>query len=339
MNDDRLVARLAPVSDAEAMTMVSDHAAWELAEQIMRTDPGAGRRPGLGWTRRPRILVPALTTVVAAAAAAAVVIAVTGQPGTAPGRTATPGPAAAAVTVNTPMQLAANATTLASRSTGPGPSQWVYLQAVSTISHSPQGGIMAQVPGTRQASESWTQAGGQQSATLQDGKVVVTGVLGTPAGWPAISYAYLNSLPTDPASLMRVIRHNLQTLPSPFAQGDAGPQVFDAVAGLIENNPELSPRLSAALYGVLAQLPSVHLGHARDLAGQPVLSLYQTEEGYLQREIFVNPVTYAYAGQLETAIRAHTVSGLDGSVSIRAGEILADDAVVTTRIVDRPGER
>jgi hypothetical protein len=343
MNDDRLISRLAPVSDADAATLVSEHAAWELAEQIMLTDPGTHRRLGTRQLRRPRILVPAaLTAVAAGAVAAAVAIAApttTAHVGTRPGSNAGPMPAAAAPAVTTPMELAANATTIASHSASPGPSQWVYLKVVSTISRSPQGGVMAQIPGTRQSAETWTQAGGQESAVVQHGMVIVTSLPGSPEGWPRISYSYLNSLPTDPASLSRVIRHNLQTLPNPFSQGAGAPQVFDSVAALIENNPELPPRLSAALYGVLAQLPSVRLGHATDLAGQKVLSLYQTEDGYLRREIFINPVTYAYAGQLEIATHAHTSSGLGGSVSVGAGELLADDAIVTSQTVDHPGEK
>lgn len=339
MNNDSLISRIAPVSDADAATLVSEHAAWELAEQIMRTDPGTRRGLGLRQMRRRRILLPTLTAVAAGAAAAAVAIAVTAQPRTLPGSNAGPTPKPAALAVTSPVQLAANATTLASRSTSLGPSQWVYLKVMSTISRSPQGGIMAQIPGTHQITETWTQASGQESASVQDGKVVVTSILGSPEGWPRISYGYLNSLPTDPASLMRVIRHNLQTLPNPFSQGAGSPQVFDAVAALIENNPELSPRLSAALYGVLAKLPSVRLGHTTNLAGQQVLSLYQTEDGYLRREIFINPVTYAYAGQLAIAIHPHTSSGLDGTVSVHAGELLADDAIITSQIVDHPGER
>jgi hypothetical protein len=105
---------------------------------------------------------------------------------------------------------------------------------------------MAHMPGTRQITERWTQAGGQEVASVQDGKIFVTTILGSPEGWPRISYGYLNSLPTDPASLMRLIRHNLQTLPNPFGQGAGAPQVFDAVAALIENNPELPPRLPTA---------------------------------------------------------------------------------------------
>ena len=348
MSDDRLISRLAPVSDADAVALVSEQAAWELAEQIMRTDPGTHRELGPRRLRRRRIVLPAaLTAVAAGAAAAAVAIASTtphvgtrpGNAWTPPGMSARPTPTAVALAITTPMELAANATTIASHGSAPGPSQWVYLKAMSTISHSPAGGLMAQIPGTRQSSETWTQAGGQESAVVHNGKVVVTSVLGSPEGWPRTSYRYLNSLPIDPASLLRVIRHNLRTLPNPFSQGAGDPQVFDSVAALIENNPELPPRLSAALYGVLAQLPSVRLGHATDLAGQKVLSLYQTEDGYLRREIFINRVTFAYAGQLVIAVHAHTSSGVDGSVSVRAGELLADDAVVTDQIVNHPGER
>jgi hypothetical protein len=38
------------------------------------------------------------------------------------------------------------------------------------------------------------------------------------------------------------------------------------------------------------------------------------------------------------AIRPHTSSGLDGTVRVHAGELLADDAIVTSQIVDY-GER
>jgi hypothetical protein len=344
MNDDSLISRIAPVSGADAATMISERAAWELAEQIMRTDPGtrrglAPRRLRRGRIALPKAVIAAAAGAVAAAAAVAVAIATTAQPGTPPGIDAGPRPKATALAVISPLELAANATTIAKHSASPGPSQWVYLKVLSTISSSPQGGIMAQIPGTRQTTETWTQAGGQEAASVQNGKIIVSDLLGSPEGWPRISYGYLNSLPANPTSLLEVIRHNIQTLPNPFGQSAGEPQIFDSVAALIENYPELPPRLSAALYGVLAQLKSVGLGHATNLAGQKVLSLYQTEDGYLRREIFVNPVTYAYAGQMVTAIRSHTSSGLDGTVRVHVGELLADDAIITSQIVDRPGER
>jgi hypothetical protein len=78
---------------------------------------------------------------------------------------------------------------------------------------------------------------------------------------------------------------------------------------------------------------------AEHLGARPLACPLKRSSRYLRREIFINPVTYAYAGQLETAIRAHTGSGLDGNVSVHAGEVLADDAILTSQIVGSPGER
>jgi hypothetical protein len=238
MNEDALISGIAPVSSAEAAALVSEHAAGELAEQIMRTDPrtrgSLARRP----LRRHRFVLPAALT--AAAAAAAVAIIATTQPSPQPGN-AVQAPQTLAPAV-TPAQLAANVTVIASTSTSPRPSQWVYVKVMSTISHSPPGGLMVQIPGTSQFRETWTQAGGQQQATFaQDGKLIVSSLLGSPQGWPRITYRYLNSLPTSPVALMRVIRHDLQTIPSGNGSSDAAPQVFDSVAALIENYPELPP--------------------------------------------------------------------------------------------------
>jgi hypothetical protein len=354
VNADRLISRLAPVSDDEAAALVSERAAWELADQIVRTDPGQELRRGAltsdsilqtgrlrqpadpilqtGPGRRRRVRWPALTVVAAVAAAAVVAVAVLAQHPAGLVHPPRPKSSASAATVATPAQLAAQATLLASRHNGPGPSQWVYAEVLSTRSRSAPGGLMAQIPGTRQTSQTWTKAGGQASAVIQHGRVIVSSILGSPVGWPQLSYRYLHSLPVNPTRLLRLIRHNLRTLPSPFTTGAGDPQVFTAVAALIENNPELPPRLSAALYGVLAELPSVRLGHATDLAGQRMLSLYQTQDGYLRQQIFINPVTYAYAGQLATAIHAY-------AGRVRRGEILADQAILSTQIVNGPGQR
>lgn len=238
------------------------------------------------------------------------------------------------------MALAANDTVIAGRSIDPRPTQWIYLKVTSTISHAPPGGVMAQIPGTHQTTQTWTRVDGRKIAFFKTGKVIVTStdIAGSPVGWPHINYRYLNSLPTNPARLTDVIKHNIQTIP-PAEPGATGQHIFYAVKALIENNPVLPARLSAALYGVLAQLKLVHLGHATDLAGRKVLSLYQIQDGYLKEEIFINPATYAYAGQTTVAIRAHASSGLDGTMHVRKGELLADQAIITSAIVNRPAQR
>ncbi len=344
MNNDILISRIAPVSDADAAAMVSEPAARELAEQIMRTDPR--RRTGTPRSRRRygRMVLPAAAAAAAAAAAVAVALAGT-VPAVQPRHTSDQGPAGSPPTVHlaavtSPIALAANASVIANRSTDSGPTQWIYLKVMSTISHAPPGGIMAQIPGTRQTTQTWTRVDRRKTAILRNGEVVVnsTSIVASPVGWPHISYRYLNSLPTSPARLMDVIKHNVQAIP-PVEPGATGQHIFYAVVALIENNPVLPARLSAALYGVLARLKSVHLGHATDLAGRKVLSLYQIQDGYLKEEIFINPVTYAYAGQRTVAVRAHVSGGLDGTIHVRNGELLADEAIVTSTIVNRPGEK
>jgi hypothetical protein len=355
MNDDILISAIAPVSDADAAALVSAQAAAELAEQITRTEEGkrrvlAPRRPATRSATRPkpgRLVRPAAATAAAAAAAAAAVIAVavalaaTAESG-GPHRSGTgPSPAAGGLAAPTgPLALAANATVIASRSIDPRSTQWIYLKVLSTTSNAAPGGIMAQVPGTRRITETWTQVSGQKFAYVQHGKIIVIGtsIAGSPYGWSRITYRYLNSLPTSPAGLMKVIRHNIQMLPAPGA-GATGQQIFDSVVALIENNPVLPARLSAACYGVLARLKSVRLGHVMSLAGKEVLSLYQVQDGYLRREILISPDSYAYSGQITVAVRSRTLRGLDGVLHVRKGELLADDAIIASQIVNRPGER
>ena len=70
-----------------------------------------------------------------------------------------------------------------------------------------------------------------------------------------------------------------------------------------------------------------------------MLTLSQTQQGYLKEEIFINPATYAYAGQQTLAIRDHTSTGLDGTLHIHQGELLSDNAIMSSAIMDQPGER
>ena len=337
MNDDVLISRIAPLSDADAAAMISGQAARELAEQIMQTDP-AGRPGPARHRRHPLRMVPVAAAITAAATVVAVMVALARPvPAVRPPR-GNSWPPAHLEAVTSPAALAANATLAADRTIDPRPTQWIYLMVISTISHAPPGGAMAQIPGTRQTTGTWTRADRRQTAFLTNGRIVMmsTDILGSPIGWPQITYSYLNSLPTDPDRLMNVIKDNVQAIPG---DDPTGQRVFNAVVALIENNPALPARLSAALYGVLAELNSVHLGHATDLAGQRVLSLSEVQQGYLKQEIFINPATYAYTGQETLAIRDHTSTGLDGTLHIHQGELLADNAIVASAIVDHPGER
>lgn len=301
----------------------------------------SGRAPAPSRRGRRPVLVGGL--VAGAVAAGAIAVAVT--PGgehhmRPPARTTTP--ALRLVAVTSPMALAANAATVAQRSSVPAPTQWVYVKMESTISHAPPSGAMAQVPGSHRIKESWTRVDMQSIASIRHGKIQVTstnGGMGTPIGWPAITYPYLNSLPTDPDALLTLMRHNLTDPRLAGAGGRAkDDDVFDSVIALMENYTVLPARLNAALYGVLARLKVVHLERAHDIAGRRVLSLYRVQDG-MKTAIFIDPATYAYAGQKILMVADHSSRGLDGTLRLRKGELLNDEAILVSKIVNSPGAR
>jgi hypothetical protein len=108
MNDDTLLARLAPVTDEQASAMVSRRALGELAEDIVRTAPheapaAPGRRQARPVSRTRRRLTWAAASALAAGASVAVAVtASAGQPApggktahnAASGSSARPAPAA-----------------------------------------------------------------------------------------------------------------------------------------------------------------------------------------------------------------------------------------------------
>jgi hypothetical protein len=155
---------------------------------------------------------------------------------------------------------------------------------------------------------------------------------GTLAGWHAISYQYLLSLPSDPAKLEAIIAAHA-------GRGDVA--IFTAIDYLLSSQltAVLPPRLYASLYGVLARLPDVRFDPTTDIAGRPGIGLSVVTEGYLREEIVINPVTYAYMGDLYVAVRAHTDVGTDGTRQIKKGQILGWSALLRSGIVRSAGQR
>jgi len=313
---------------------------YDSALQALNAEINGSAKPARS-RRRPIVL----SAVLAGAVAAATVVTITDL-NSGNDRHAPPSaiqsvrPKARLVAVTTPLDLANNATLVASGFPIPSPSQWIYTKVETTTSHAPPGGAMAQDPGTHTTRENWARVDFKLFASMSHGKLLTVGGLGgSPYGWPSITYAYLASLPTDPDALLAQIRHNLATEPTPDHGKTGDPYVFESILALVENYQVLPPQLNAALYGVLARLKTVRLGHTKDLAGRPVLSLYEIDEGYLKDEILINPTTYAYAGQKRSVVRIHSDTGLDGTLHFRKGEVLADEAVLVSKIVNSPGRR
>jgi hypothetical protein len=178
MNDDTLLARLAPVTDEQAASLVSRQALGELAEDIIRstpprptTGPARQRRRPVNPTRRRLTwaAASAVTVGAVAAAAAVVVIARGGQPasGGLPG-----------LGRNT----AQNATSGASQR--PGPAASTTLTAW-TVTENRDGTLSVTI-------REMADPSGLQATLRADGaRVVVTASLAWPAGcsqWRSGSY-------------------------------------------------------------------------------------------------------------------------------------------------------
>jgi len=359
------IRQISPVSDADAARMVSPDAFADLAAQIVATPVFEPARPGvpagarsrpLGSSRGRRWLLAAPVAGVAAAAIiAGGVIVSHGSSGPArpsagashPGAVPSFGPAVTAA------QLVDYATrTAAARPPfNPGPREWIYTDVLQATSSAGGGGSLAGPPDGRAEQKTWVRVDYQKTAYLKDGKLVIkasdvprsakTGqaVMPVPFGWPSASYAYLNSLPTNPARLAAVIRHNLATQPNPIgADGTGNVGVFNAVQILMQN-VVLPPRLLAALYGVLASDPGVHFERSvTDLDGRTGVGFSTVQEGYLKEQIVVNPRTYAYMGYIDVTVRAHTSTGLDGTEHFRKGQILGWQAMLASGIVPKAGQ-
>lgn len=187
--------------------------------------PRASRAGAKGW-KRGYGRIAAAGAVAAAIAAAAVVVVVQGHatPGRGPGHhrasTSTaagiqawplpggsPRPAASAAQL---VDYATRAAAAAPRF-DPKPHDWIYTKTLDATSSAGEGGMLFGSPDGRAVEQSWLRVDGRQTAYLSHGKLVVSrllprGAVGpTPGGWPNITYRYLDSLPSSPASLKAVI--------------------------------------------------------------------------------------------------------------------------------------
>jgi hypothetical protein len=122
-----------------------------------------------------------------------------------------------------------------------------------------------------------------------------------PAIWRFKTYAYFNSLPTDPAKLAAIINASNKT--DDYHDGRGAVGVFNDVETLLDLPIVLSPKVRAAFYAVLAGEPGVRFqSHVTDVAGRTDVAFSIDERDGTMSEILINPTTYAYMGQLDIAM-------------------------------------
>lgn len=262
--DEQLDALWPPSDRAAALDRV-------LADAADAAEPLAARHRG----GRRRVLVLGLPAVAAAVAVAVVVpiIAPSGGPGGA-------GPAAAAE-LNRLAQVAAT-------TPGPtaGPGQFLHLLVEEhqrgRMGINPDGSAR---PVDTVVLESWTAHDGTTWRRDVNNPDPVDYYKFAPGGddTAAPSPSYLNSLPTDPAKLEQLLRHN----PDEPDSSGSDAAVFTAVGDMLRGG-FAPPALRTALVKVLERLPDVALGPATtDALGRPAVQV--TIAG--QDSLFFDPAT------------------------------------------------
>ena len=258
------------------------------------------RTPWTQWSRRR--LIAASVAVAAVAAAAGVAAHVNGdhfryegpQVLAWTGRPAAPLPPLGLPSVGRArtgaqlVEFAGRAAALAS-ARAPGRRDWVYMKIEFADSTKGSGGFLFGAPNERAFSLNWVRVDWREYAGTQSFPVslppqtvvhthisISRGGSGSLGGWKSVRYAYLNSLPTDPARLRAVILS--QNNPRmPWYEPNPDVAVFSAIATLLVGQTEgvwLLPRLAVTLYRLLQQTPGVHFETAADLAGRTGLGFY-----------------------------------------------------------------
>jgi hypothetical protein len=311
--------------------------------------------------RGRRVLVPAAVALALAATVTSVlgfglghsaqpprqrVVSWSGVPGALP-----PEPGLSVGRARTAAELAAFATRAAAAAPqrAPGPREWVFMMVETAASSAGGGGFLFGPPDKRVTGLEWNRVDWREAASASlpaqlpptrrvRGRLSISPESpGTLTGWRSISYSYLNSLPTSPARLESVILAN-----SGDPRGTTpGVAVFDSIFTLFQGETEgtwVPRRLAATMYQVLLRLPGVRFDSGTDLAGRTGLGLYLVEDGWLKRELVINPVTYTFMGSEVVAARDHTLTGTDGVRHVRNGQVLSWLALLYSAIVRHVGQ-
>lgn len=311
-----------------------------LLREVALTEPLGGRTARAARPRRlVRVLVPALACAVAVVGAVAVNLADTAGHGTAAVR------GAAAPEVPEATRLLDRIALAAAAQERPAvrADQFVYVESrVAYAAQNAAGGPVSIAPMHRR--QVWLSADGSRPGLLrEEGRpdsrldvdapvYTLDGPGATPRpstrhdGGPSIgdpTHAYVASLPTDPDTLLELIRKETR------GGQDPDQRAFTAIGGLLAET-WAPPRVSAALYRAAARIPGVTVVRAaHDAAGREGVAVARTAHGRQTQWVF-DRTTYAFLGE-RTVL---TEAGDAGP----AGTVVGASAVLTKAAVDRAGE-
>ncbi len=153
------------------------------------------------------------------------------------------------------------------------------------------------------------------------------------AGVPAAgSYAGLRTLPTTPRALLAYILRHFQPghLVPPGYPPTLADREWEGLFIILDNNVVVPPKLAAAIFRALADIPGVTLAHdAQNAAGQYGIGVTKTVDRVRSALIF-DPHTYQLIGW-----QPGWVIPVDGGPGPQTSGIRSANAVLRTAVVDR----
>ncbi|MBN6056786.1 CU044_5270 family protein, partial [Nonomuraea sp. RK-328] len=185
--------------------------------------------------------------------------------------------------------------------TPPRDDQWIYTERRDQ-GHYYKGlplgtRLTPRTPPKTRVEDFWTRADGRRVGYMVNGKLMTTNPgMRTPEN----TYSLLVSLPTDPDALLAAFRK----MHGKYTRVDDG-YIFERFAVTLHQNI-VPPAQEAAIYRAMAKIPGVKVDEAAtDAEGRPALSVSRVADGWRNVEILLDPVTYAFRGQRETAVADH----------------------------------
>jgi hypothetical protein len=267
-------------------------------------------------TRRLARIGVSGAAVVAAAAVTALVVTTAGPaagPTTHPGRShqQLAAPRSDAQRLLAQVSLAADEQTVTVRD-----DQFIYADVLSSLT----GGNKP--PLVRQHDQAWVSVDGSRPGrAVGPGKDATLPVTGTPASIDSPNYRYLETLPTDPAKLIALLRGQRGMYKQSVSDDDA---LWMSLDGLIKSAPVMPPKLAAAVYQAAAEVPGITVVRdVTDAAGRHGVgvSYAVSFDGTRSTWIF-DPKTDQYLGDRQVTQQDTEVTALLGhGVVDQVGEL------------------
>ncbi|MEU1664260.1 CU044_5270 family protein [Streptomyces sparsogenes] len=257
----------------------------------------------------------------------------------------------------------------------PGPHQWIYTESAREELPTGPGPMAESLEGvdTKRGAvvytERWYRYDGRKSADLskEDKQFRIKDVdpdsdERTPREW----YQLLSSLPTDPGELLKTLRKEKIVDSEGATQAEHD---FTEVRGLLGSAPLIPPDTQAALYRALEKIPGAKVsdGLVKDAAGRDAMAVtFSNPTGIIlyRHELLLDPVSFDYAGYRKVAVTDFTVrrgerityldngkeasrpelaeadkGGKPAEFKVEKGQLLVNEAMVSTAVVDRAGQR